>query len=498
MLPFLRPTLPTGVAIRKRSGMAGTCPSKWSVGLWLVGLTVVAVALHWGWVRAWWLYPSLSQEQQLESFSETFADRPRRAVAARLDGGGMVILARSDIAQVSASRCLRELDCSEAMIGTRRSSIGCYYVSVRFDCAYAVKTTDGNAGTAFVQISSNRNYSIGVSIPGSPKPLQAEQPSFGEASEKLCELGFGCQPVTGAQPGAHAASARKDSPSPSAEAATCNGMRAEVAGPGETCLDPGDPARRDFRDCRDSFCGPAMVALPRGRGMRGSSGADIARSSKDDPKGEVYRSEVPQREVTIGYPLAVGKFEVTFDEWDTCLEDGGCKRRPEDPGNRARGARPVMHISWIEVSDEFLPWLNRRLGLSGANAYRLLTEAEWEFAARAGTTTKYAFGDIISTAQANFYGERPPEVGSFAPNGFGLHDMHGSVPEWVQDCYANGYDRAPVDGSAHEAANCTSRVHRGGAWNDVPVYVRSAHRGYSDPKDRNWKGFRVARTLAVR
>ena len=313
----------------------------------------------------------------------------------------------------------------------------------------------------------------------------------------LCKLGFGCKPAAG--PPARA-SARKDadpSPAPPPGAAPCTGLRAELAGAGETCLDPGDPARREFRDCNDGFCGPAMVALPKGRGMRGSSAADLARLSKDDPQADTFRREAPQREVTIGYQLAVGKFEVTFAEWDWCLADGGCRRRPEDPGNRERGARPVMHVSWIEVRDEFLPWLNRRVGLSGASAYRLLTEAEWEYAARAGTATRYAFGDIISTDQANFAGERPPTVGSFAPNGFGLHDMHGSVPEWVQDCYQTGYDGVPVDGSAHSPADCTSRVHRGGAWDDVPVFVRSAHRGVSDPKDLNWKGFRVARTLAA-
>jgi formylglycine-generating enzyme required for sulfatase activity len=467
--------------------MAGT--RKWSIGLWLGGLAVGVVAVHWGWVEAWRDVPDLSAEQRTGHFNETFVDRPRRAVAARLDGGGMAILARSDVAQVGASRCIRESECSEAFIRTSRRSIGCSYVTVKFYCAYAVGTTDGNAGTAFAKIYSN---------PG--KPLQVDQPSFREANEIACKLGFGCKPAAGAKPGGPAgASARKDTtPPPPHEAAACKGLRVEVVGAAETCLDPGDPARRDFRDCNNGFCGPAMVALPKGRGLRGSSAADMARLGKDDPQADSFRSETPQREVQIGYQLAVGKFEVTFDEWDACLADGGCKRRPEDPGNRERGTRPVIHVSWIEAREEFLPWLNRKLGLSGASAYRLLTEAEWEYAARAGTSTKYAFGDIITTAQANFYAEDAPKVGSFAPNGFGLHDMHGSVPEWVQDCYKNGYDGAPVDGSAHSPENCTSRVHRGGAWNDVPVYVRAAHRGVSDPKDRNWKGFRVARTLVVR
>jgi formylglycine-generating enzyme required for sulfatase activity len=478
--------------------MAGTGPGKWSVGLGLAGLALLAVAESWGWVRAWWVYPGLSEEQRVENFNDAFVARPWRSIAARLDQGGMTILSRSDIADIGASRCTRESECTESFIRTRRWSIGCAYVSVRFYCAYAIRTADGNAATAFLRVSSNRNYSIGVTAPGSPKPLEVQEPRFDEANERLCALGFGCEPATGAP--ARASSRKETEQAAPPATADCKGIRAEVVGAGETCLDPSDPARRDFRDCNNDFCGPAMVALPKGRSLRGSSAADIARLRKDDPRArpEIFREEIPQREVTIGYQLAVGKFEVTYDEWDACLADGGCMRRPEHPGDRERGTRPVVHVSWIEISNEFLPWLNRKLGLSGASAYRLLTEAEWEYAARAGTSTKFAFGDLISNAQANFYGQQSVEVGSFAPNGFGLHDMHGNVPEWVQDCYANGYDDAPVDGSAYDPGNCSSRMHRGGAWNDVPRYVRSARRGYSDPKDRNWKGFRVARTLVMR
>jgi formylglycine-generating enzyme required for sulfatase activity len=437
------------------------------------------------------------------NFNDALVAFRSRGVTARLDRGGMTILGRSDIARVGASRCVRGSECSVPFIETRKGWLGCSYVSVMFTCTYAVTTTDGRAATALVRLDSNRNYSSGVDIPGSPKPLEIWGPGFNEANETLCELGLGCKPPAGAEPGAQArASARTDadpSSRPPPATANCKSVRAEVVGTGETCLDPGDPARRDFRDCSNDFCGPAMVALPSGRSLRGSSAADIARFRKDDPGTgpESFRSETPQREVTICYQLAVGKFEVTFAEWDACLADGGCRRRPEDPANRARGARPVIHVSWIEVSSEFLPWLNRKLGLSGAGAYRLLTEAEWEYAAPAGTSTKYAFGDIISTAQANFYGQGVVEVGSFAPNGFGLHDMHGNTAEWVEDCFANGYDDAPVDGSVYHPGNCSTRMHRGGAWNDVPMLIRSAYRGANDPKDRSGKGFRVARTLVM-
>ena len=112
--------------------MAGTRPGKWLVGFALAGLAVLAVALHWGWVRAWWVYPDLSEDQRVEHFNDAFVARPWRSVAARLERGGMTILARSDIAQVGASRCVRRSECSELLIGGRRNSIGCVYVSVRF------------------------------------------------------------------------------------------------------------------------------------------------------------------------------------------------------------------------------------------------------------------------------------------------------------------------------------------------------------------------------
>jgi formylglycine-generating enzyme required for sulfatase activity len=486
----------------------------WWIAAVLAGAAVLVGPLQWGWWRALWVYPSLSEDQRIEGFNDALvARRNGRGVTARLERGGLAILARSDVAQVGASQCARESECPAPFsIGAsyRRAPLGCFYVRVTFSCAYAIRTTDGDAATAFVQFESNPRYEVGVSAPGSAKPLEVEEPrfhmlddpGFREASENLCRLGFGCRPAAGSGPGAQArASARKAAEPPAApppEMANCDGARAEVVGKGATCLDPADPARREFQDCHNGFCGPTMVVLPKGSSVRGSSAPDIARLRKDDPRAQAdsFKNETPQHTVTIGYQVAVGKFEVTFDQWDACLADGGCKLRPEDPANRARGARPVVHVSWNDVSNEFLPWLNRKLGLSDASAYRLLTEAEWEYAARAGTTTKYAFGDIISTLQARFDGD-PVEVGSFAPNVFGLHDMHGNVPEWVQDCYQNGYDDAPVDGSAHTPHNCGSRVHRGGSWHDVPSFLRSAYRGANDPRDRSGEGFRVARTLVT-
>jgi formylglycine-generating enzyme required for sulfatase activity len=486
------------------------------VGSALAASAVIALFLlmvGWAWVRAWWVYPDLSQQQRLERFSDALGQFTYGGVTARLERGGMTVLGRSDIAEVGASKCTRESSCLE-----RRRSRGCTYVLVQFTCAYAVKDGTGGAAAAVVRFSSNPDYSVGVDIPGSPKPLLIESVGFREAEEKLCELGFGCKPATGANPGAHAAAGPRSDAAPSASppagATTCQGFRAEVVGKGETCLDPSDPARREFKDCNNGFCGPAMVALPKGRGLRGSSAADIARLTRDDPRvswtaeserifgrpPDRFRSERPQREVTIGYQLAVGKFEVTFDAWDACVADRSCQHRPTDASSQARGARPVGDISWRYITTEFLPWLNRKLGLSGASAYRLLTEAEWEYAARAGTTTKYAFGDILSTAQARFGADSAVAVGSFAPNGFGLHDMHGNAAEWVQDCFeATAYDDAPVDGSAHAPRDCRNRALRGGSFADNhPHVLRSAYRGSDLPDDRLAHGFRVARTLVVR
>jgi formylglycine-generating enzyme required for sulfatase activity len=137
-------------------------------------------------------------------------------------------------------------------------------------------------------------------------------------------------------------------------------------------------------------------------------------------------------------------------------------------------------------------WLARKTG----RPYRLLTEAEWEYAARAGTTTKYAFGDAINKQQAQFDQNKTAEVGSFPPNAWGLHDMHGNVWEWVEDCYQDSYNGAPSNGSARSPPNCSLRVLRGGSWLNIPRVLRSAFRGRLPPDSRvNYVGFRVARTL---
>lgn len=244
---------------------------------------------------------------------------------------------------------------------------------------------------------------------------------------------------------------------------------------------------------------PEAVVIPPGRFLMGS------------PSDEVDRldSEGPQREVDIRYPFAVGRDSVTFAEWDAAVAAGAKLSAPADEG-WGRGARPVINVSW-EDAKAYLAWLNEGLGLRGrTDAWRLLSEAEWEYSARAGTTTPFSFGATISASQANYdgnhtygngskgeYRQKTTPVGTFVANAFGLHDMHGNVWEWVEDCYANNYSEGqPSDGRAHSPDSCANRVFRGGSWDITPRSLRSALRGWNSPTYRlSGIGFRVARTL---
>jgi formylglycine-generating enzyme required for sulfatase activity len=152
-------------------------------------------------------------------------------------------------------------------------------------------------------------------------------------------------------------------------------------------------------------------------------------------------------------------------------------------------------VSWQNVTDEYLPWLSRKTGKS----YRLLSEAEWEYAARAGTKTRYSFGHTIGKDQANYSGIGTVAVGSRPPNAFGLHDMHGNANEWVQDCWNRDYAGAPSDGSAWVTGDCNCRVIRGGSWGGEAQWLRSASRGKDCTNffPVNAFGFRVARALTI-
>jgi formylglycine-generating enzyme required for sulfatase activity len=269
--------------------------------------------------------------------------------------------------------------------------------------------------------------------------------------------------------------------------------------------------KEQFRECAEC---PVMVVVRAGSYMMGSTPAEITADNEKSgtPKGPDHATdhEGPRHEVTFMRPFAVGRFEVTFEEWDACVTGGGCTHSPHDGhmqgSGRAqtswgRGRRPVINVSWDDITKQYLPWLSRKT----ERTYRLLTEAEWEYAARAGTKTRYAFGDSISTSQRGHYlkeGELGPSgvvvgstvrVGLFGWNAFGLHDTHGNVSEWVQDCYHKSYHGAPSDGSAWTTGDCLFRVVRGDDWRGpAPLTYRSRSR--TDERESS-RGFRVGRTL---
>ncbi|HVZ98847.1 MAG TPA: SUMF1/EgtB/PvdO family nonheme iron enzyme [Caulobacterales bacterium] len=237
-------------------------------------------------------------------------------------------------------------------------------------------------------------------------------------------------------------------------------------------------AGQSFRDCADC---PEMVVAPGGLFTMGSPATEFGRAE----------DEGPTREVSIA-PFAVGKYEVTFAEWDACVTDGGCNGfSPSDRG-WGRANRPVVGVSWADAQ-AFVRWLNLK---SGSTQYRLLTEAEWEYAARAGSQTAYAFGDQLTPQQATFHVARTTEEGAHQANAFGLYDLHGNAAEWVEDCYAASYNLAPVDGTAVEADRCRARVYRGGGYSDASAKLRAAARRSAAPDLRQPSvGFRVARTM---
>ena len=216
-----------------------------------------------------------------------------------------------------------------------------------------------------------------------------------------------------------------------------------------------------------------------------------------DIQGGGASHEKPVHRVRIKAFL-LGKTEVTFAQWDACVAAGGCSHKPDDRG-WGRGNRPVINVSWKDITEQFIPWLNKITGKS----YRLPTEAEWEYAARAGSETKYSWGNSIGRNKANCDGcgsrwgdSKTAPVASFAANAFGLYDMHGNVWEWTQDCWSGSYRGAPSDGSAWLSGNCSRRVLRGGSWYGNPNSLRSANRyGYTTDFRSNYYGFRLARTL---
>jgi formylglycine-generating enzyme required for sulfatase activity len=237
---------------------------------------------------------------------------------------------------------------------------------------------------------------------------------------------------------------------------------------------PGDT----FRDCAEC---PEMVVVPAGSFQMGSSNND---------------REKPVHQVTIAHPFAIGVREVTFEEWDRCVAENGCKFRPGDRG-WGRGSRPVINVSWVDAK-EFVTWLSQKTG----QAYRLPSEAEWEYAARGGTATSFWWGRAAGARHANCRecstgeSEQTFPAGRYKANPFGLYDTAGNAAEWVEDCWNDDYHRAPTNGSAWVTGQCRLRVLRGGSFDSEVDYVRSNSRFRYDIDVRySGNGFRVVRQL---
>lgn len=264
--------------------------------------------------------------------------------------------------------------------------------------------------------------------------------------------------------------------------------------------------KQPFRDC--DYC-PWLVVVPAGSYRMGSPSTEAER----------HDDEGPQHLVTIHERFAVGAYEVTLEEWDACVESGGCGGyAPNDYGAREifreRGPFPVVGVSWDDAQ-QFVGWLRSETG----EPYRLLSEAEWEYVARAGSSDGRYWGES-SSGQCRYANgadqslERLDDeneytsvscddgfpyfgpIGTFIPNGYGLYDVLGNVYEWVEDCYHESYVGAPNDGTASKTGDCSRRVTRGGSWSTGPGQMRSAARKGREAGGR-WSnfGFRVARTL---
>ena len=291
---------------------------------------------------------------------------------------------------------------------------------------------------------------------------------------------------------------RTDGAMTATDAAEAGILEAGAAQPGPQTV--AEPAARlageVFSDC--TGC-PSMVVVPAGSFTMGSPSTETGR---DDDEG-------PQRTVTIGSSFAVGRYEVTWAEWEACVADGGCSSAgPDGAGGDdgwGKGNRPMINVDWNDAQ-AYVSWLSRKSG----ERYRLLSEAEWEYAARAGTSSAYWWGSSASHEYANYGAdvccsglasghdqwEKTSPAGSFPANAFGLYDMHGNVWEWTQDCYNKSYSGAPTNGSAWTSGNCSRRVVRGGASGVNPRNLRSAGRnGLVSSLRGSSFGFRVVRTL---
>lgn len=296
-------------------------------------------------------------------------------------------------------------------------------------------------------------------------------------------------PTPGQSPAARQGAAQPPSPPPSATSPPASPRQPSsrpvsppVGAPPTAAMPPQSPPSAANHEIRDCATCPALIEVDPGTFTMGNN--------SDDP------SEKPAHRVTIAHRFALAKYPVTVAQWNMCVAASACLR-PASEGGQGPNA-PVHDVSWDDAQ-QYLKWLTKTTG----KPYRLPTEAEWEYAARGGTTTRYWWGDAMSKGHANckdcgppWRADSPADVGSFAPNPLGFYDMNGGVWEWVSDCWHSSYKNAPSDGRSWEDPFCQSRVIRGGSWLDGAGYMLSSTRFKYDGSVRyTANGFRVARDL---
>lgn len=295
---------------------------------------------------------------------------------------------------------------------------------------------------------------------------------------------------------------RKVQPEQAPSPPRCDGIEANLGGGRSECIKP--ESGKAFRDCADC---PEMVVVPAGRFQMGSLENEQGRGA----------DEGPEHEVRIPNAFAIGQYEITVGQYLQCVRAGDCKPPAwEEKGSKIETSSddeyktlgdaltgenfPIVGVSWNDAV-AYTTWLSKKT----QRPYRLPSEAEWEYAARAGTTGMFSLEAAITTAKANYngtysnpkgeYRQQTMLVRSFQPNGWGLYQVHGNVLEWVEDCWYGSYLGAPSDNSPWVVGtNCSRRVLRGGAWNNYPMELRAACRSREAPDYRSGSaGFRVSR-----
>jgi formylglycine-generating enzyme required for sulfatase activity len=264
-------------------------------------------------------------------------------------------------------------------------------------------------------------------------------------------------------------------------------------------VQPLTPEREQALKPKDSFkecdvC-PEMVVVPKGSFIMGTPASEPDR----------FKGEDPMHRVTIAKPFAVGRFAISFDEWDACLADRGCGGNKGDDKGFGRGRMPAQGIDF-KAAKSYLAWLSRKVG----RTYRLPSESEREYFTRAGTTTPFWFGNTVTAQDANYKASIPYDDGphgpdskgpavvdSYPPNPFGLYQVHGNVFEWTEDCFNKRYNEdTPSDGAPWLEGDCHRRMLRGGTWDWSANMLRSGYRENAI-MDAGGYSFRVVRTLNV-